>query len=168
MNRSHIVSFFALITFTASLAIAQTPVPVLKRVAPGEPPAMKRSDADEAKAPNVQGTIMMPKVFFVEPKDGATVKTDVTLKFGIEGMKVSKAGDMTPGTGHHHLVIDGKPIEKGELVPTDDQHRHFGLGQTEAKITLPKGEHTLTLQFADGSHLSYGPALSQTIKVTVK
>ncbi|MES2962271.1 MAG: DUF4399 domain-containing protein [Bdellovibrionota bacterium] len=118
--------------------------------------------------PNVQGTIMMPKVFFVEPKDGATVKSDVTLKFGIEGMKVSKAGDTTPGTGHHHLVINAKPIEKGELVPTDDNHRHFGLGQTEAKVTLPKGTHTLTLQFADGNHLSYGPALSQTITITVK
>lgn len=162
-------TLFAMITLASCLSFAQTPtpVPILKRAAPAEPPAMERGDVD-AKAPNVQGTIMMPKVFFVEPADGATVKTEFVVKFGIEGMKVSKAGDLTPGTGHHHLIIDGKPIEKGELVPTDDKHRHYGLGQTDAKITLPKGEHTLTLQFADGNHLSYGPALSQTIKITVK
>lgn len=156
--------------FVASFTRAQTPtpVPLLKRVAPAEPPAMQRESVDSVKRPIDQGTIMMPKVFFIEPKDGATVKTELTLKFGIEGMKVSKAGDVTPGTGHHHLVIDGKPIEKGELVPTDEKHRHFGLGQTDAKISLPKGEHTLTLQFADGNHQSYGPALSQTISVIVK
>ena len=156
------------LTFGSTPALAQTPAPILKRMAPGEPPANSREAVDEAKSPNVKGTIMMPKVFFIEPKDGATVGTEVTLKFGLEGMKIAKAGDTTPGTGHHHLVIDGKPIEKGQQVPTDDTHRHFGMGQTEAKITLPKGEHTLTLQFADGNHMSYGPALSQTIHVHVK
>ncbi|MEK7355931.1 MAG: hypothetical protein AAB250_05750, partial [Bdellovibrionota bacterium] len=91
------LAFFALFALfasgvmTASFALAQTPEPMLKRVAPGEPPAMKRGDI-EAGAGNAAGTIMMPKVFFIEPKDGATVKSEVTLKFGIEGMKVSKAG----------------------------------------------------------------------------
>jgi len=158
----------AMFTIVSTLAFAQTPAPILKQLAPGEPPANSRDAMDEHKRPNDKGTIMMPKVFFIEPKDGATVGTEVTLKFGIEGMKVAKAGDATPGSGHHHLVIDGKPIEKGQQVPTDDTHRHFGMGQTEAKITLPKGDHTLTLQFADGTHMSYGPALSQTIHVHVK
>jgi hypothetical protein len=160
-------TLFTSVLFLGLAASAQTPAPVLKRLAPAEPPAMENK-TNETKAPNVQGTIMMPKIFFVEPSDGATVKSEFTIKFGLEGMKISKAGDVTPGTGHHHLIIDGKPVEKGALVPTDDNHRHFGLGQTETKITLPKGEHTLTLQFADGNHMSYGPALSQTIKITVK
>jgi len=35
-------------------------------------------------------------------------------------------------------------------------------------VAVPAGEHTLTLQLADGAHLSYGPAMATTIKVTVK
>lgn len=28
---------------------------------------------------------------------------------------------------------------------------HYGKGQTEAEVTLPPGEHKITLQFADGA-----------------
>ncbi len=108
------------------------------------------------------------RVFFVEPKDGATVQSPVQVKFGVEGMTVKPAGDMAAGTGHHHLIVDGKPVPKGEVVPTDDTHIHFGKGQTETELKLAPGAHTLTLQFADGSHRSYGPDMSNTIKITVK
>jgi hypothetical protein len=107
------------------------------------------------------------RVFFVEPKDGAEVKSPFKVKFGVEGMKIAKAGDMAANTGHHHLIVDGQALEKGQVVPTDDKHLHFGKGQTETELTLAPGPHTLTLQFADGSHKSYGPAMSSTIKVSV-
>ena len=50
----------------------------------------------------------------------------------------------------------------------DDQHRHFGKGQTETEITLPPGRYRLTMQFADGAHRSYGEKMRKTIEVTVK
>lgn len=109
-----------------------------------------------------------PRVFFVTPKDGATVTNPVAVKFGVEGMAIKPAGDMTPNTGHHHLIIDGDAIPKGQVVPLDDTHLHFGKGQTETTVNLTPGDHTLTMQFADGAHMSYGPAMSQTIKVHVK
>ncbi|MES2857375.1 MAG: DUF4399 domain-containing protein, partial [Bdellovibrionota bacterium] len=59
-------------------------------------------------------------------------------------------------------------VKRGEVVPADDRHIHFGLGQTETTVKLPKGKHTLTLQFADGNHASYGEMMSQTISITVK
>lgn len=108
------------------------------------------------------------RVFFVAPKDGQTVKSPVKVKFGLKGMKVKPAGTLEAGTGHHHLIIDATPVAEKQIVPTDEKHIHFGMGQTETEVTLPPGEHTLTLQFADGSHLSYGPAMSATIKVKVK
>jgi hypothetical protein len=108
------------------------------------------------------------KVFFVEPKDGATVQSPVHVVFGVEGMKVIPAGDTTANTGHHHLIIDGKPVPKGEAVPADDTHIHYGKGQTETDVKLPPGKHTLTMQFADGLHRSYGPDMSSTITITVK
>ncbi|MBT0963669.1 DUF4399 domain-containing protein [Denitromonas iodatirespirans] len=107
-------------------------------------------------------------VHFAEPADGATVPQEFTVKMGVEGMKVQPSGELMEGTGHHHLIIDGKPIPAGTAVPADDTHLHFGKGQTETKVKLAPGKHTLTLQFADGLHQSYGPDLSKTITVTVK
>jgi hypothetical protein len=107
-------------------------------------------------------------VYFVEPKDGATVSNPVHVKFGVDGMTVAPAGSTAPNTGHHHLLIDGGPLPQGEVVPVSDKSLHYGKGQTEADVTLPPGDHTLTAQFADGAHRSYGPAWSQTITVHVK
>jgi hypothetical protein len=65
-------------------------------------------------------------------------------------------------------VIDGAAVPVGTVVPADEKHIHYGKGQTETQLTLPAGPHTLTLQFADGSHKSYGPEWSTTINVTVQ
>lgn len=74
---------------------------------------------------------------------------------------------MTPGTGHHHLIINGKALTKGESVPFNETHLHFGKGQTETDLKLPPGDYILTLQFGNGAHQSYGPEMSRTIKVRV-
>lgn len=107
-------------------------------------------------------------VNFVEPGDGATVAQTFKVKFAVSGMQVAPAGTMTDGTGHHHLLIDTADIPEGTVIPMNDQHRHFGKGQTETEITLPPGRHRLTMQFADGAHRSYGEKMRKTIEVTVK
>lgn len=109
-----------------------------------------------------------PEVSFVEPADGATVSSPVSVKMGVSGMTVQPAGKLVEGSGHHHLIIDGEPVAAGTPVPADAKHLHFGKGQTETSVELPPGKHTLTLQFADGLHQSYGPALSKTIEIDVK
>ncbi|MBB5408013.1 hypothetical protein HDG34_001945 [Paraburkholderia sp. HC6.4b] len=114
------------------------------------------------------GVAQAAGVTFVQPADGATVTNPVHVVFGLDGMKIAPAGTLTDGTGHHHLLIDGKPLPKGEVVPATDKSLHFGKGQTEADLTLPPGDHTLTLQFGDGEHRSYGPEMSKTITVHVK
>ncbi len=107
-------------------------------------------------------------VSFVEPQDGATVTSPVHVKFAVDGMTVAPAGTMTPGTGHHHLLIDSGPLAKGTVVPANDKSIHYGKGQTETDVPLAPGDHTLTAQFADGAHRSYGPDWSKTITVHVK
>jgi len=114
------------------------------------------------------GAAQAAGVSFVQPADGATVSNPVQLVFAVEGMTIAPAGTMTEGTGHHHLLVDGKPVPKGELIPANDKSFHFGKGQTEAALTLSPGDHTLTLQFGDGAHRSYGPEMSKTITVHVK
>ncbi len=110
-----------------------------------------------------------PRVFFVEPTEGAELKSPVKLSFGLEGFAVRKAGEDVKEkiSGHHHLIIDGQPDGLGAMVGKDETHIHYGGGQTEAEVALTPGKHTLTLQFADGAHRSYGAALSQTITVNV-
>lgn len=105
---------------------------------------------------------------FAEPADGATVTSPFKVRFVVAGMAVKPAGDMTVGTGHHHLLINTGPIKEGESVPFDDAHQHFGKGQSETDLKLPPGKYKLTLQFANGAHQSYGPAASKTITVNVK
>jgi hypothetical protein len=116
----------------------------------------------------LSGVAHAASVSFVEPKDGATVSNPVHVVFGVEGMKIAPAGTMTEGTGHHHLIIDGQPLPKGEVIPLNDKSLHFGKGQTETTLTLPPGDHTLTLDFGDGAHRSYGPEMSKTITIHVK
>jgi Domain of unknown function (DUF4399) len=116
----------------------------------------------------LSGVAHAASVSFVEPKDGATVSNPVHVVFGVDGMKIAPAGTMTEGTGHHHLIIDGQPLPKGQVIPANDKSLHFGKGQTETDLTLPPGDHTLTLDFGDGAHRSYGPEMSKTITIHVK
>ena len=106
------------------------------------------------------------RVFFEEPKNNAEVTSPVQVKMGVEGRIVKPAGEVKDDEGHHHIVIDGNAISKGKVIA--DEAKHYGKGQTETELELEPGEHTLTLQFADGLHRSYGPAWSETITITVK
>ncbi len=137
--------------------------PVAETPPPAAPPVAEAPPAAPMTPPTVAG-----RVFFVEPADGAKVKSPVHVKFGIEGVTVAPAGTPDPNTGHHHIIIDGAVIPAGSVVPKDDTHQHFGKGQTETDVVLTPGEHTLTLQLADGNHFSYGDAWSATIKLTVE
>jgi hypothetical protein len=114
---------------------------------------------------NAQGT---RSVSIIEPKDGATVSSPFTVKFDVRGMKVAPAGEPQPGVGHHHLLINGEPVAKGEEILFTRRNLHFNQGQTEAQVNLPPGNYKLTAQFGDGSHKSMGPEYSHTISVTVR
>ena len=132
-------------------------------------PAMPEKAQDKVMG-ETAGSIKKARVFFIEPKDGDTVPRKFKVKMGVEGLKVRPAGEAPDEvtSGHHHLTINAEPIAAGQPVPTDEKHMHFGKGQTEVEVTLPPGEHKLTLQFADGAHRSFGPSMSQTIKVKVR
>ena len=109
------------------------------------------------------------KVWFIEPKDGATVSSPVTIKMGVEGMEIEPVTNgLNEGKGHHHVIVNHEPTKKGHVIPMDEKHNHFGKGQTETELTLPPGEHTLHLQLANGAHVSYGEKLRSSIKITVK
>jgi len=107
-------------------------------------------------------------ISFGQPHDGDVVPTEFKVEMKIDGMQVEKAGEAVAGSGHHHLIIDGDCIAEGGAVPKDDLHRHFGKGQKEVTMLLAPGKHTLTLQFANGLHQSYGKDWCTSIHITVK
>lgn len=111
------------------------------------------------------------KVYIINLKDGSRVKSPFLVQFGLAGMGVAPAGVEKPNTGHHHLLIDAS-LTAEELkgaIPADDKHKHFGAGQTESMVTLPKGKHTLQLVFADWSHIPHNPpVMSKPIAITVR
>jgi hypothetical protein len=115
-------------------------------------------------------TVPGQQVFFIGIADGAVVKSPVKVKFGVSGLTVKPALEDIENTnaGHHHLLVNLDSLAEGQAIPFTDQHIHFGKGQTEADIPLPPGRYKLTMQFANGAHVSYGKRLSQTIMITVQ
>ena len=108
-------------------------------------------------------------VYFISPADGASVGSPVSVVFGLRGMGVAPAGVERPSTGHHHLIIDADTPSGGMPIPADDNHRHFGGGQTEVEVELSPGDHTLQLVLGDYRHIPHAPpVVSKKITVTVK
>jgi hypothetical protein len=108
------------------------------------------------------------KVYLVYPKNGGVVAPETVVRFGLIGMGVAPAGFEKVNTGHHHLLIDTPLPPLGEPIPNDFNNLHFGLGQTEAKVKLPLGTHTLQLLLGDENHVPHDPPImSQPIKVLV-
>ncbi len=123
-----------------------------------------------SKKPSEQATPPQVEVTFENLKDGDVVTSPFTVKMGLKNFKLRDAGldpeDKT--TGHHHILINRDFVPKGEVIPTDETHLHFGKSQTEAEVKLPPGEYILTLQLADGVHRSYGEEFSKSIRIEVK
>jgi hypothetical protein len=93
------------------------------------------------------------------------------MQFGLSGTGVAPAGVEKPNTGHHHLLIDTTLTTeqmKG-AISAGDKQKHFGVGQTEAIIKLPKGKHTLQLVLGDWSHIPHTPpVMSKPVITTVR
>ena len=67
------------------------------------------------------------------------------------------------------MLIDTELSDFSLPVPNDEQHRHFGGGQTEVSIDLPVGNHVLQLVLADHLHVPHDPpVISERIVITVK
>src|SRR4051812_1524526 len=121
--------------------------------------------ASGGRAPSSGGA----KVYFIAPKDGETIKGPVKVVMGLSGMGIAPAGIDMAETGHHHLLVDAGAPAFDKPIASDDNHRHFGKGQTETSLKLAPGKHTLQLLLGDKTHIPHEPALvSDRITITVK
>jgi len=111
-------------------------------------------------------------VYIIAPENGAVVTGPVTVRFGLAGMGVAPAEVQVENTGHHHLLINRAPFGEGDeatyAIPADDNHKHFGKGQTEVTVELPPGTHTLQLVLGDHGHVPHvPPVVSEVVTITV-
>lgn len=140
----------------------------------GSEPAAPAADAPAA-APAPAAEAPARRVFFIEPQDGATVKSPVKARFGIEGYELAPVPEGTitaeqvrSGMGHHHLGIDQDCLPAGtEIVKGTPSWVHFGTGATEIDVQLEPGTHKLTLQLGDDLHRTI-EGFCETITVNVE
>ena len=159
MHKRWMQALIATALFCPLTAVAQTAAPAETPAAPATPPTPTPAPADA-------------KVYFITPTNGAIVKAPFLVQFGLRGMGVTQAGSTAPNAGHHHLFIDiDQPIAPNEVIPSDKTHLHFGAGQTETKVDLPPGRHTLQLVLGDAKHRPFDPIMASqkiTIQVVTK
>jgi hypothetical protein len=109
-------------------------------------------------------------LYIIWPADGQRIKGAFWCRFGLRNMGVTRAGDSFANSGHHHLLIDvdASTLNLDEPIPNDRNHLHFGSGQTEARVELAPGSHTLQLVLGDAEHIPFNPpVLSKKIRITV-
>jgi hypothetical protein len=142
----------------AALVLAASPCAV--PLASAQTPAV--APERTASPPGAEASI-------ISPKDGAKVESPVLVQFGLKGMGVAPAGVKFENTGHHHLLIDTEaPADLSAPLPVTDKILHFGKGQTEAKVPLSPGKHTLQLLLGDQNHVPHNPpVMSKKITITV-
>jgi uncharacterized protein DUF4399/uncharacterized protein DUF6130 len=114
-----------------------------------------------------------PRVFFEEPKDGATVKGPlVHLKFNVENFTIGAVPPdpvttVRPNIGHYHVGYDTDCLPPGtEIVKGTPTWIHFGKGDDQMDMQMTPGQHKLALQIGDDKHVTL-PGLCQQITVTV-
>lgn len=140
--------------------------------APAAPPPPAATPAAPAAAPPAALTRKPAPAgamaYIIEPADGARVTNPVRVVFGLKGIGVAPAGVDRNDAGHHHLLVDtGLPANLALPIPNDDQHRHFGGGQTEVEVTLAPGRHTLQMLLGDHLHIPHDPPIASSV-VTVE
>ena len=111
------------------------------------------------------------KVFFAEPKSGATVKTPVHIVFGsdmftIAAVPQGEVTDVRANTGHYHLGVDTDCLPVGSVIPKANPWVHFGMGNNSIDMQLTPGPHKLVVQAGDDKHATM-TGLCETINVTV-
>lgn len=110
------------------------------------------------------------EVFIIWPADGAVITGGkLWVRMGLHNMGIAPKGIDLPHVGHHHLLIDSELPPFDEPIPSDRNHLHFGAGETEARIELPPGKHTLQLLLGDPNHIPHDPPIySKKISITVR
>jgi hypothetical protein len=125
--------------------------------------------ADDA-APEVTPEASVPSVTILAPADGSfQEEKDVTVWLR-STVPIVPAGDMTTGTGHHHLYLDADLGDMTAPVPTvPGSIVHMGDASVEYVFeNVSSGPHRLIAVVADGAHVPLQPLVVDTVEFVVE
>jgi hypothetical protein len=126
----------------------------------------EETPAETASTESHEGHQAM-KVYFKEPKDGATVSAKGLTKFvfAADNYQISAvpadAKEARPNMGHFHLGVDTDCLPAGTTIPkaeanaaagTAGQWIHFGKGTDNIEMALTPGEHKFAVEVGDDLH----------------
>jgi len=111
------------------------------------------------------------RVFFMEPANGAIVKSPVHVVFGSEMFTVAavpqgEVKEVRANTGHYHLGLDTDCLPVGSVIPKASPWIHFGMGNNSIDMELTPGPHKLVVQAGDDKHATM-TGLCETISIMV-
>jgi len=127
-------------------------------------------DMDAGAAPEAATAEAQPTVRILEPAEGAMITgTSVTVRLDASGVSIVPAGDMTMGTGHHHLYLDADLTEPGVPVPSiPGSIIHMGDASSAYTFEgLTPGQHRIIAVVADGAHFPLQPWVVDTVTFMV-
>lgn len=108
-------------------------------------------------------------VTIVTPMNGAQINgTTVTVQLS-STVPIVPAGEMTEGTGHHHLYLDADLTPADQPVPTvPGEIIHMGDASASYVFeNVGPGEHRIIAVVADGVHVPLQPWVVDTVTFTV-
>jgi hypothetical protein len=132
----------------------------------GEP-----SEEDAASSGTPQSTATSPlTVTIVSPADGAFQEEREVEVMLSSTVTIVPAGDMTPGTGHHHLYLDADLGDVSLPVPTvPGSIVHLGDGSRAYTFeNVGSGPHRIIAVVADGAHVPLQPLVVDTVDFVVE
>ena len=123
------------------------------------------------------------KVYFKEPKNGATVSSKSTLKFvfGADNYQISavpsgEVKEARPAMGHFHLGVNTDCLPAGTVIPkaeegdkpgTAGKWVHFGKGTDTFEMALNPGDYKFSVEVGDDLHRAV-EGMCETINVKVE
>ncbi|MBV8397141.1 MAG: DUF4399 domain-containing protein [Acetobacteraceae bacterium] len=162
-----------MVTRRSLLVLAAASVPIEGAQAEGAPEGAPAQGAHAEGAPEgAHARTPAPSdayLYVIWPSDGERIRGGFWCRFGLRNMGVTHSGDKHPNSGHHHLLVDvDEPLDMNRPIPNNKKCLHYGGGQTEARIELPPGPHTLQLILGDADHVPFDPpVISKKIRITV-
>jgi len=129
-------------------------------------------EADQEGAPQA-APVAAGAPFVVEilsPANGSFQEEHDVVVWLRTTVPIIPAGDMTPGTGHHHLYLDADLGDPTLPVPTvPGSIVHMGNAATEYTFEdLASGPHRIIAVVADGAHVPLQPLVVDTVTFTVE
>ena len=164
---SRLVIGAALAAFTIAVAACRSETPQQSEAPSASAPAASATESHEGHTGG--------RVFFVAPKNGATVKSPVRFEFGSDDITIAAVPEGTvtaeqvrANVGHYHLGVDQDCLPAGQEIPRGKPDWvHFGTGNNNIEMNLTPGQHKFAVQVGDDRHYTVA-GLCEQITITVE